>query len=1036
MAFPLVDDPKTALLVWTTTPWTLPSNMYAAVHPELDYAFVTGAGERTLIVAKGLLEPLAKKLGAELTVVREAKGKDLVGTRYVPPFDTFAEEAKAHPVIHSVIAAPFVLLDASGIVHIAPAFGEDDFKAHRALVAPGGTLPLFNAVKPDGTFGDVLPKYAGRFVKDCDKDLQKELKERGILVHAELYRHEYPFCWRADSDPLIQYARPAWYIRTTQENAAAIANNRAIQWLPDHIKEGRFGDFLRNNVDWALSRERYWGTPLNIWVNDVTGNMESPASVAEIEQKNPSAFLAFDEARKKQPGLSEHLRVHKPWIDHVTWQNPGEEGVYRRVPDVIDCWFDSGCMPFAQWGYPHAPGSKESFEKAFPADFISEAIDQTRGWFYSLLMVSTLVFDEATQKKMGLASMRPFPHPYKTCVVLGHICDKEGKKESKSKGNYTPPEIILDRVRMEFAVLRASEVSGLEDKPNTAYVAREDYEGLDLTGESSQIALYRAGTEDECEALTTLVPTKLLPRRVVAVSSDMPKAKGLSPRDATVKVMPTEVPRLPPDQKVFIEDRAASAPGADAFRWFFFASSPSWSNTRHSLTNVRLEQKEFLVKLRNVFSFFTIYAEIDGFDPSRGNAAARAVSSEALSKSEGYRPMAERNLLDRWMLSELAITNEKVVKALDAYQLYDAARALVDLTEALSNWYVRQSRSRFWAPGRFGAAIPGATGEHVVAGQDKADAYFTLYEVLVTMARMAAPFVPFFADELYQNLVRGPWPTSQPESVHLVAYPVADAANIDTKLAREMSAVREIVSLGLQVRMAHKLSVQLSPLSAVDLLISDEALGQAVISHADLIADELHVDAVKLLAPGQEASMVSYVLKPNFRALGPKLGKKMQLAKAELAKRNAAEVRAELASKGTFELELGGEKFVLSPDEIEVSVEAKEGFAAAGGKVGVVVLDVQVTDELRDRGLARGVLARVQALRKELALAFTDRIKVHLSGSERVERVARANRAVFEKEALADSVVVGDEGKPAGEHKEVSIAGETLLIRLERVSRG
>ena len=313
-------------------------------------------------------------------------------------------------------------------------------------------LELFCAVKPDGTFIDRFDRYAGRWVKDCDKEIQHDLKDAGLLVFAESYRHDYPFCWRADTDPLIQYARPAWYIRTTAVIDRAIANSRAIHWIPDHIKEGRFGDFLANNVDWALSRERWWGTPLNVWMCDrEPEHMDAPASVAEIETRNPRAFEHFHAARRIDETLSEHLIVHKPWIDQVTFPCAKCPGTMRRVPEVIDCWFDSGCMPFAQWGYPHR--GREQFERTFPADFISEAIDQTRGWFYSLLMISTLVFDRRRRERPQPSAVPPplqDVHRSRTRQRQG------GKEESKTKGNYTPPEIILDRVAMEFAVTDAA----------------------------------------------------------------------------------------------------------------------------------------------------------------------------------------------------------------------------------------------------------------------------------------------------------------------------------------------------------------------------------------------------------------------------------------------------------------------------------------------------------------------------------------------------------------------------------------------------
>ena len=445
---PLEDGSGRSLLAWTTTPWTLPSNSFAAVRPEFQYADVRD-GEQRLVVAEALVATLAEKVGRELVIERTYPGSELVGLPYTPPFDWYAREAPrpgGDGGYWRVVAADFVELSAgTGIVHAAPAFGEVDFELLQAE-RKQRDLPLLNAVRPDGSFDPerAPADYAGRWVKECDRDLIRELRARELAWHDETVRHDYPFCWRAEQDPLIQYARPAWYVRTTDRVQEALANNAAVGWLPEHIQEGRFGDFLRNNVDWALSRERFWGTPLNIWINDETGTMDAPASVEAILERNPAAFERFEAAQAEDPTLSPHLRVHKPWIDYVTWQKEGEPGTYRRVPEVIDAWFDSGSMPFAQWGYPHR--NREEFERAFPADFICEAIDQTRGWFNSLLWISTLLFPD-----------QPMPHPYRNCIVLGHVCDREGRKESKSKGNYTPPEIILDRLRLEFACLDAGE---------------------------------------------------------------------------------------------------------------------------------------------------------------------------------------------------------------------------------------------------------------------------------------------------------------------------------------------------------------------------------------------------------------------------------------------------------------------------------------------------------------------------------------------------------------------------------------------------
>jgi isoleucyl-tRNA synthetase len=1031
VAFPLVDEPDTALVAWTTTPWTLPSNGYAAVNPKFDYVVVDG-GDRKLIVAAALRESLAKKLKKDLPIVRELKGSELVGKRYVPPFYTFSKDLGGkHAALKAggeasyywrVLAADFVTLDSgTGVVHLAPAFGEDDFEAHRAQLATYVTpddVPLICAVKPDGTLGPEAGAFAGIYVKTADPLIVKDLAERGILVLEEKYRHEYPFCWRADTDPLIQLARPAWYIRTQQNKDKAIANNRSVNWQPEHIKEGRFGDFLANNVDWSLSRERYWGTPLNVWTCEKNAeHQHAPASVAEIEALNPNAFDAFRAAKAADPSLNEHLIVHKPWIDEVTIPCPHCGATMRRATEVIDAWFDSGSMPFAQWGYPHLEGSKELFDKAFPADFISEAIDQTRGWFYSLLMISTLVFDEETQQKLALSHQRAYPHPYKTCVVLGHVCDREGKKESKSKGNYTPPEVILERVRMEFAAVSAEVAKVKDAQDGVAYIAREDYEGLDLTGESARVVLYRADREP---MRFELRPSKSLPRRKVAMTRTDLSLLELVPSEKAIDVKPNDVPHLPQQERVYIEDPATPAPGADAFRWFFYASSPPWTNTRHSLSGVRALQKEFLVKLRNVYSFFTIYATIDGFSPAEGNPSATATTPEALASSVGYRSAKDRSLLDKWMLSELALATRQITENLDGYRIYEAAQRLIDLVDAVSNWYVRRSRARFWAPVSAGVAVL----------TDKRDAYFTLYEVLVGISKLMAPFTPFFAEELHQNLVRGPWPTTQPESVHLCAFPEPHASAIDDALAIEMSAVRELVSLGLQVRTVNKLKVR-QPLSRADVVVSTNALADALRAHAPLIAEELNVHEVRFLRPGEEGGEVRYVLKPNFRALGPKLGKKVQLAKAALAKADAAALRADLAATGKTSIDLEGERFELGPEEIEVVVEAAEGFAAAGGKAGVVVLHIALTDELKDEGLAREILSRVQGVRKELNLGFTETIRLAVDGSERVRRVAETARKTLIEESLASEVVIGA-ASFEGEKREANVDGESVILVVAR----
>jgi isoleucyl-tRNA synthetase len=1028
VAFPVThrsgpDDGDLALLVWTTTPWTLPSNMFAAVHPDHDYVVARAGDGRAFVLAEHLVPSVATKIGP-LTVERRLKGRELEGWEYRAPFDTFdgwadvrgraLDQDREQRLLWRVILAPFVTLDSgTGIVHIAPAFGEDDHDVFRREAARFASTPegkpgleLLCAVAPDGTFVSevrepdgrkkrVLERYAGRWVKDCDREIQHDLKDRGLLVHTETYRHEYPFCWRADSDPLIQYARPAWYIRTTGRIGEAIANNRAVHWLPEHIKEGRFGDFLANNVDWALSRERWWGTPLNVWVCDRHAeHKEALTSVEAIEKRNPRAFDHFHAARRADPSLSEHLIVHKPWIDQVTVPCSRCEGTMRRVPEVIDCWFDSGCMPFAQWGYPHVPGSKEKFAASFPADFISEAIDQTRGWFYSLLMVSTLVFGDTAR-----------PHPFKTCIVLGHVTDKEGKKESKSKGNYTPPEIILDRVAMDFAVVE--DPSAAE---GVALVGRDDLDGLDLQ-DGARVRVARGGGGGAALDLTIRV-SKRLRRRVVALHPSDRATLGVIPVSSP-DIMPGTVLRLPSEERVVVLDPEAPAPGADAFRWFFYAASPPWSATRHSLGNVRALQKEFAVKLRNVYSFFTIYANIDGFDPL-------GPSGRAASDAPPPRPE-----LDRWIRSELALTVRDVTAALDAYDAYGATGRLTALVDALSNWWVRRSRARFWRSGW---------------DDDKRSAYETLYEALVAIAKLSAPFTPYGAEAMWQNLVvrpalRAGASAEVAESVHLADWPVVDESAIDQALSDRLGEVRALVSLGLQVRTQAKLRVR-QPLRSATLVTPRGSAAFA--SDAAQIADELNVLETRFVPMTEAAGYVEFRVKPNFRTLGQRgLGKEAQALKkvmGALGSREAGALASTVLAGGAVTLE-GVE---LRRDDVEVELVAKPGFAAAGDRIGVVLLDTQIDDELRDLGFVREIVNRVQTMRKELGLEYTDRIRLGVVGGERVRSVVDRHKDAIAREVLAQGVrteSLGASGS-SGSYalaRDVDVDGEAVRLEIERV---
>jgi len=837
--FPVKGEQKTSFLAWTTTPWTLPSNIALAVDAKVDYATVELDDGERLILAAALV---GKVLGEDATVIATRKGAELVGMRYEPPF-RYAEPAGGPA--WQVVDADFVSLDSgSGLVHLAPAFGEDDFR-----VCKEKGMGFLQLLKPDGTFPDEVTDFAGRFCKEADRDIIRNLNARGVLFKEEVYRHDYPFCWRAMEDPLVQYARRSWFIRTTQEIARVKENNQEVHWEPEHIKNGRMGQFLEGNVDWALSRERFWGTPLPIWKNDQTGAVESVGSVAEILARNPDAFAHFDEAKAADATLQDHLMVHKPWIDEVTWTKDGEPGVYRRVPEVIDCWFDSGCMPFAQWGFPHQ--NDEAFDRSFPADFITEAVDQTRGWFYSLMTISSLMFPE-----------RDLPHPFKNCVVLGLMTDEKGKKLSKRDKNYTDPLVLMDRV------------------------------------------------------------------------------------------------------------------GADAVRWALYAGTVPGQNTRFFDDAATDAVREFLLKIWNVYSFFVTYANIDAWDPT----------SERLAPDE-------RPDMDRWVLAELDATVRAVRVELHDYKSHMAVRHLLGFVDGLSNWYVRRSRSRFWAADD---------------SADKHAAFSTLYEVLVDLTKMAAPFIPFMTETLFQNLVRK-HDAAAPESVHLAAFPEAAAARVDEELRQTMERVRNVVTLGQRVRNENKLKVR-QPLAEAIVVVANDVERQAIDRFSDAIREELNV---RELGFTQEPhKYVEFQLLPNFRVLGPKLGKQVPACKKALAEADGSALYVEMENKGKIVVELPDGPVDLTADEVEVRLSAREDFAAASGAGQVVVLDTRLDDSLQREGLAREVINRIQRARKAMDLAYEARIEVSWSADgelaaaieEHAERIAGETLATgFARDEAASS---------------------------------
>ena len=935
--FPLVNDAndprlaETDLLVWTTTPWTLPSNQFAAVHPDLEYSVVemTDAEGKIeghkVIIASALVEQVAAKVKKTARVTATFQGTELVGLRYIPPFDCYyktlgqkkgkLKNGGEEFLAWRVGAADFVTTESgTGLVHEAPAFGEVDFDflaAERTRFADGEAPELICAVAPNGTFTDVVPEYAGRWVKECDKEICRNLKDRGILFLQEQYLHDYPFCWRAKNDPLIQYPRKSWFIQTTRFKEKMLENNAQIGWMPEHIRDGRFGNFLAANVDWALSRERFWGTPLPVWVCEKTGYMEAVGSYDELLAKPGAAGTdvwqtARDKAKaeaganwsEKEEKLWEHLKVHKPYIDAVVYDSPKAPGAkMRRVPEVIDCWFDSGSMPFAQVGYPHVQGSEEAFRRAFPADFISEALDQTRGWFYSQLAISTLLFSDKKE----------YPHPFKNCIVLGLMLGEDGQKMSKSLRNYREPREIFDKF------------------------------------------------------------------------------------------------------------------GADALRWYFYANQTPWTSIRYSESAIRDSMPEFMIRLWNVCSFYDVYKKIDRFapkkeiDPAALQNAGGELTPQILQTAKSYRPFAERSELDRWMMSELNGAIEYVTDRLDHFDHFAACGKLTELVDSLSNWYVRRSRDRFWS------------GDET---SDKADAYWTLYESLLTISKLIAPFTPFLAERIYRQLTAG-FGSAVCESVHLCDYPTADASAVDSELSRRMAAVREIVSLGRAARMGAKLKVR-QPLSAVEVVLADAGLQSELAAQVGLIEEELNVKAVHFIEKADE--YISYSILPDFKKLGPKLGKRLPAVKGALATADGAAMKAEMEKNGNISLDISGETVELSADEIQIRLTAKDGFAAAQGVNSVVVLSTALTPELIAEGLSRELIRLIQDRRKEINCDYTDRIRVGIvTDSPELKAAIKDFGEVIQRETL--TVELTDSAVEGAEEVEAKIDGTPLKLSVLQ-SRG
>ncbi|MGA8217671.1 MAG: isoleucine--tRNA ligase [Solirubrobacterales bacterium] len=835
-------EPGDQLLIWTTTPWTLITNAAVAAGAEIEYVRARVGGE-VFVMARDRVEHV---LGEEAEVLAHFPGETIAGTSYEPPFDYITDFG---PRGHTVLLADFVTTEeGTGLVHTAIAFGEDDFRLGEQY-----GITLQNPVDLRGRFDERITDFQGQFVKDADPAIVEALEERGKLLRAEAYLHAYPHCWRCDT-PLLYYAKASWYVKTTEVRDRMLAANEEIGWHPEHIKHGRFGKWLEGNVDWALSRDRYWGTPLPIWECDQS----------DCEER----FCAGSIAELREKGAEVPDDLHRPYIDDASFacERDGCDGTMRRVASVIDTWFDSGSMPWAQYHYPFE--NEDLFKDRFPADFICEAIDQTRGWFYTLLAESVLLFDTSS---------------YRNVVCLGLILDPEGQKMSKSRGNVVEPWDVIARH------------------------------------------------------------------------------------------------------------------GADAFRWYYFASQQPWAGYRFSVDTVGDSVRHFLLTVWNTYSFWVLYANATGLEP------------EALAQvwSSGGRGDGSAGELDRWALSRLQRTIAEVREHMDAFDCTTAARVIADYTEELSNWYVRLTRRRFW------------DGDET--------AFATLRHCLITAITLLAPFTPFLADEIYVNLAVG---TDEdafgdcPDSVHLCDYPEVDPTLIDEQLEAGMEAVRRTVELGRAARSQAKVKLRQPLRKAV--VVASDAEREAIERLAGVVASELNVKELDFVRT--EAELVSYRVKPNYRSLGPRFGKSMPQVAAAVEALDAAGVAGQLEAGAEVGISIDGSEHTLSADDINLVMEPLEGYQVEAESGHAVALELDLDEELRREGLAREVVRAVQEARKQAGLEVSDRISLELGGDDELLSAAREHESYIAGETLATSVDYGADG--AGE--QATIEGRELRIAVSK----
>ena len=884
------------ILAWTTTPWTLPSNTALAVGKDIDYVLVRTFNQYTfepiqVILAKELVE---KQFGAKFfktseeadfiayandenrkkvpyEVLAECKGADLVGTTYEQLIPWFLPAENAEKAFR-VIPGDFVTTeDGTGIVHIAPTFGADDARVGKENGIPPMLVKdendnLVPLVDLQGRFlkGDKVPAlFAGKYIKNeyyksgeapeksWDVELAILLKTENKAFKVEKYVHSYPHCWRTDT-PVLYYPLDSWFVKMTAVRDRLVALNQEINWKPKATGEGRFANWLENINDWNLSRSRYWGIPLPIWRTEdakeekVIGSVEelvaeiNKAVAAGVMKENP--FKDFKVGDMSEANYDQ-IDLHKNIVDEIVLvSNSGKP--MKRESDLIDVWFDSGSMPYAQVHYPFENKDLIDKGKAFPADFIAEGVDQTRGWFYTLHAIATAVFDTIS---------------YKNVMSNGLVLDKNGQKMSKRLGNAVDPFETLAKY------------------------------------------------------------------------------------------------------------------GADATRWYMISNANPWDNLKFDVDGIEEVRRKFFGTLYNTYSFFALYANLDGF-----------------TYAEAEVPLEKRPEIDRWILSELHTLIAKVKEAFLDYEPTRATRLISDFVqENLSNWYVRLCRRRFWK------------GEYE---EDKISAYQTLYTCLEVVAKLSAPVAPFFMDRLYRDL-NGVTGKDKAESVHLTDYPESKAQYIDKALESKMEKAQNISSLVLSLRKKEMIKVR-QPLQKILIPTLSEAEKAEILAVANLIKHEVNVKEIEFI--DDASGILVKQIKPNFRTLGPKYGKQMKDIAAVINGFTQQDIQA-FERQGTKEITLDGEKLTLTLDDVEITSQDIEGWLVASSSTGLVVaLDATITDELRAEGIARELVNRIQNLRKDTGLEVTDRIRILLQQQDTLEKAVRANEAYIKAETLANEILFAD----------------------------